>query len=321
VNKLIAMIGSAFLVLALAALVGVPVARAHAEIESCLPEIDSTVETAPETLVCTASQGMEVEGSTLSVFDANGVQVDSGDSQVDLDDPDRLKISVSLDTSKMTDGVYTVKWTTVSAEDGDEASGEFNFTVGHAMEATPSPTAKGDATAAPTAEGDATATPAPEATAEGGEEHEDHSVATGTIDGKEVTLRVVAPAKDAVLPAGDVTIEAAIEGMTLGENGTHLHFYLDEELAAMGEAGQQSHTVHLEPGNHDLEVGLATGEHEDALKAHVHVHVEDAATSAAPTTPLPATGAGVNYGVFALIALSGLVLFGLGAFVLGRARR
>jgi methionine-rich copper-binding protein CopC len=36
---------------------------------------------------------------------------------------------VSLDASKMRDGVYTVKWKTLSADDGDEARGEFKLTV------------------------------------------------------------------------------------------------------------------------------------------------------------------------------------------------
>lgn len=137
-KKVIASIGSAILMLALAS-----VAFAHAEIDSCTPAIDGTVETAPETMVCTAIEGIKTEGSSLKVFDANGAQVDKGDSKVDLNDPDRKTISVSLDTTKLTDGVYAVKWETVSDADGDPDSGEFKFTVGHAMEmsATPSPAA------------------------------------------------------------------------------------------------------------------------------------------------------------------------------------
>lgn len=106
-----------------------PVALAHAEIKECTPPIGGAVTTAPDRLTCTASQGMDAKGSSLQVFNASGAQVDKGDSQVDLNDPDRTKISVSLDTSKMTDGVYTVKWTTVSADDGDDEDGEFKFTV------------------------------------------------------------------------------------------------------------------------------------------------------------------------------------------------
>lgn len=304
-KKIIAFVSSALFVFALAAVAYVPVARAHAEIESCIPAIDSTVETAPDKLVCTASQGMEPKGSSLSVFDANGAPVDKGDSAVDLNDPDRKTISVSLDTAKMKEGVYMVKWTTVSADDGDEDSGEFKFTVGHAHTEQPTPAA----------------TPTGESHSEGGTHHDDHSIASGTVDGKEVKLQIIAPAKDTPLPAGDVKIEAKVEGITLGENDTHLHFYVDEKLADMGEGAQSSFTVKLDAGKHDLEVGLAQGENEDALKAHVHVTVEGAAATASATSnTLPATGGAVNYALFGLLAVLGVMLFGAGAFVFVRAR-
>lgn len=322
-RKIIALVSSALLVVALAAVVFVPVARAHAEIEECTPPIDGTVETAPEKLTCKASQGMKAEGSALKVFDANGVQVDKGDSAVDLNDPDRVTISVSLDMAKMEHGVYTVKWTTVSADDGDEADGEFKFTVGHAMMEQATPAATDEHT-------------------EGGTHDDDHSMASGTIDGKAVTLQILAPAQDAMLTAGDVKIEAKVEGITLGENDTHLHFYVNDKLAGMGEGAQTTMTVNLEPGTYDLQVGLATGGHEDVLKAHVHVTVDAAAqatatapaptaaatpepaataTPAAPATTLPATGGGENYALIGLLALFGVIVFGVGAFGFSRVRR
>lgn len=149
-KKIIAFISSALFIVALASVV-----LAHAEIESCVPAIDGTVETAPVKVICKASEGIKPEGSLLKVLDANGAQVDKGDSAVDLNDADRTTISVSLDTAKMKDGVYTVKWTTVSADDGDEESGEFKFTVQGAAQVT--------ATALPqaTAVAPATATTAP----------------------------------------------------------------------------------------------------------------------------------------------------------------
>ncbi len=160
-KKIIVLISSALLVFALASVVLVPVAHAHAEIESCTPAIDGTVETAPEKLVCKTTQAMDPKQSKLEVLDASGAQVDKGDSAVDLNDPDRKTISVSLDTAKMKDGVYTVKWETFSVDDNEEASGEFKFTVGHAT-APPQATTAAQATAttepaAPTAQ----ATPTP----------------------------------------------------------------------------------------------------------------------------------------------------------------
>jgi hypothetical protein len=250
---------------------------------------------------------MSPEESKLSVFDANGVQVDKGDSVVDLSDPDRLHISVSLDTSKMADGIYTVKWETVSLDDGDAASGEFHFTVGHEA---------GDA----------------DHQMEGaeGESQDDHSIATGMVDGQEVTLKVVAPAAGALVPAGDVTMEGSVEGITLGENGVHLHFYVDDALAAMGSGTQTQHVVNLEPGSHDLAIRLATSEHADALNAHVHVKVEGATAPADSTTntasapaqaTLPGTGGSPPNTIATMLALAGALLLGAGAFVSARASK
>lgn len=55
---------------------------------------------------------MKVEGSILKLFNADSAQVDKGDSAVDLNDPDRTGISVSLDSAKMEPDVYMVQWTT-----------------------------------------------------------------------------------------------------------------------------------------------------------------------------------------------------------------
>lgn len=322
-KRLIALFVSALFFAALGSVVRVPVALAHAEIASCAPAIDGTVETAPDKLVCKASQGMRAVGSSLAVFDAAGIKVDKGDSAVDLTDPDRLTISVSLDTTKMQDGVYTVKWTTVSADDGDEAHGEFKFTVGHGMEM------------------DHTATPAASPDAHAGD---DHSIAKGMVDGKEVTLEMTSPAKDATLEPGDVKMEAKVEGLTLGEN-SHLHFYVDDALALMGTGAQTSYTVKLEPGTHDLAIGLATGEHDDILKVHVHVTVQAAQPANATTAPteasatatvaptatppaaeptpastLPATGGTENNLLLVVLALVGMLAVGAGVLVGARAR-
>jgi methionine-rich copper-binding protein CopC len=67
---------------------------------------------------------MDPKQSLLRVFDAGAAQVDRGDSRVYLG-----SISVSLDPAKMRDGVYTVKWNTLSADDGDAADGAFQFTL------------------------------------------------------------------------------------------------------------------------------------------------------------------------------------------------
>ncbi len=346
-TKVIAVLGSVLLLLALAS-----IALAHAEIDSCTPPVNGTVDTAPDKLTCKTTEALDPKGSSLSVFDAAGLQVDKHDSAVDLNDPDRKTISVSLDAAMMKDGVYTVKWKTLSADDGDSADGSFTFTVGMAMQMDLTATPAAGATSAPQS-----ATPS--VTHPNGDE----SIGVATINGKQITLTIVAPQKEATLPAGDVQVEATVQGITLGENGTHLHFYADDKLVTMGEGAQTSATVKLDPGTHELMVALADTEHDALIDVHVHVTVQGAttpsataaattpeasptvepasiATSAAPTveptlvltitaptaTPtasatLPTTGGEMNLALFAVLTLAGLVLFGAGAFLTTRVRR
>ena len=128
-KRILVLVGAFMLVFALASIQNMPVALAHAEPEDCTPAIDSTVDAVPTQVVCMTGQAMDPAQSSLSVFNAAGEQVDLGDSAVDLNDPDRKTISVSLDTAKITDGVYTVKYKTLSTEDNEEDEGEFHFTV------------------------------------------------------------------------------------------------------------------------------------------------------------------------------------------------
>jgi copper resistance protein C len=104
-------------------------ASAHAELESCEPPMGATVKSPPDRIVCTATESMDAKRSWLQVFDSVGARVDTGASQVEVLDRDRRIISVPLDASRLGDGIYTIRWRTLSADDGDEASGEFKLTV------------------------------------------------------------------------------------------------------------------------------------------------------------------------------------------------
>ncbi len=66
--------------------------------------------------------------STIRVLDANGVQVDLGDGRVDLDDPIRKTMLVSL--PELPVGLYTIDFSADSAEDGHEYPGTVVFGVG-----------------------------------------------------------------------------------------------------------------------------------------------------------------------------------------------
>lgn len=172
-SRFLILLGAALLLFALAVVSNVPAALAHAEPENCTPPIDGTVEAAPDKLVCTTTQALDPEGSKLEVFDADGAQVDEGDSTVDLNDPDRTTISVSLDTAKIQDGVYTVKWETFSVDDNEDANGEFTFTVGSPSAAQPT----------------AAATTAAESTATAGTHDNDAAATYCTEKGGTVTTR------------------------------------------------------------------------------------------------------------------------------------
>jgi methionine-rich copper-binding protein CopC len=124
--------------LALAPLTPLP-AYAHARPERADPPIEGVVPTAPAVLQVWFGEGVTAAGSSLQVVDDAGNRVDAGDSRVDLNDPDRKRMFVSL--GQLADGVYTVNWQTLSADDGDAAEGSFRFGVGASTVLPPRPAA------------------------------------------------------------------------------------------------------------------------------------------------------------------------------------
>jgi len=117
------------LALALLGLLGAAsLVSAHARYDRSDPAADSVVASAPTQLRVWFTQELVTRGSRLEVLDAAGNRVDQDDSRVDLNDPDRKLMLVTL--MPLADGVYTVNWRSVSAEDGDDADGSFRFGVG-----------------------------------------------------------------------------------------------------------------------------------------------------------------------------------------------
>jgi LPXTG-motif cell wall-anchored protein len=113
-------------------LVALQVAFAHAQIDHCTPAVGSTVAQAPGQVVCVMTEEIDTHLSTLSVWDANGNQVDKRDAHVDLNDADHKTLLVSVDTARITDGLLTVKFHTVTPDDGGITDGTFQFIVGSA---------------------------------------------------------------------------------------------------------------------------------------------------------------------------------------------
>ena len=139
---------------ALAGLALVSTAFAHAEPDTIAPADGSTLTTPPTQVVMTTTEEMDpASDNGLHVVNANGTEVTT--AAATLSD-DHMTLSVPL-PANLPAGVYTVKWNTVSAADGDAADGTFTFTVA-AAQPSPTPTT-------PAATTTAVATPSGTATA------------------------------------------------------------------------------------------------------------------------------------------------------------
>src|SRR4051812_9670230 len=103
------------------------VVDAHARFARSEPGADSVVSTPPDQIRVWFTEDVATRGSTLEVVDSSGSRVDRGDGHVDLNDPSRRLMVVSLPS--ITDGTYTVRWRTVSAVDGHVADGTFTILV------------------------------------------------------------------------------------------------------------------------------------------------------------------------------------------------
>ena len=104
---------------------------AHAEPERANPPINGSVPVAPAVVEIWFDEEVQTEGTTIQVIGPGGIQVDLGDAAVDLRDPNRQRVTVSL-RSGLGPGAYTVQWVSVSGADGDEARGGYLFRVGAA---------------------------------------------------------------------------------------------------------------------------------------------------------------------------------------------
>ena len=118
-------------------LVASPIAYALAELTQSTPEANSTLTTAPTRVMLMFSQGIDPSGSRFTVTGPDGIPVSQGDSQID--ETNQTAMSVELLPS-LADGVYSVQWTSLSAEDGNEATGSFTFTIAAATDSVAVPT-------------------------------------------------------------------------------------------------------------------------------------------------------------------------------------
>jgi len=101
---------------------------AHARYDRSEPPSGSALDGSPFVLKAWFTQELSSKRSYMQVFDVNGVQVDLGDGKVDLNDPIRKLMTVSV--PQLPPGVYTVKYGADSAEDGHLYENAFAFGVG-----------------------------------------------------------------------------------------------------------------------------------------------------------------------------------------------
>lgn len=125
----------ALLVALAGALSSVSLAAAHAEPARATPGDKAVLNAAPSEIVFEMSQEMaRQEGQNdIDVFDAAGNEVTTIAAVIDNNDRQRLSVVLP---SGLNPGTYTARWKTLSAEDGDPATGETTFTYDPA--ATPS---------------------------------------------------------------------------------------------------------------------------------------------------------------------------------------
>jgi methionine-rich copper-binding protein CopC len=141
-------------------------AEAHAEYERSLPAAGAVVRAAPELVEIWFTQELfRRAGANTITVEGEAGPVDAGAPV--LDDADRTHLSVQL-ASELPPGEYTVRWTSLSAVDGDSAEGTFTFRVDPTA---PEGTATGAETATemPTEVASATATTVGAGSSEPGE--------------------------------------------------------------------------------------------------------------------------------------------------------
>jgi copper resistance protein C len=100
---------------------------AHAKVYKAIPVIGSTVTQAPTTVTVFTLENINPnpKKSNLFVYAPGGDLISQGNAKVSLQDPKQMSITIKPNGN----GVYIVRWITVSALDGDPDEGAFFFNV------------------------------------------------------------------------------------------------------------------------------------------------------------------------------------------------
>ncbi len=130
------------------------VVSAHAQLKTADPADKATVTASPAQVTLTFSEETSATRSTGSVVDASGAVVSTG-FKVDLND--RTKMTIALKPS-LPNGVYTVKFHTLTEDDNGMVDGTTTFTLQAAAAAGSATTGTVPAASAVTGTGTALAT-------------------------------------------------------------------------------------------------------------------------------------------------------------------
>src|SRR5437588_472273 len=114
----------------------------HAKVNKAIPAIGSTVSQAPTAVTVFTLENINPDPnkSNLFVYSPAGDLISQGNAKVSLTNPREMSITIKPDKANL-NGVYVVRWITVSAEDGDPDQGAFVFTVNAGVVTTPTPVA------------------------------------------------------------------------------------------------------------------------------------------------------------------------------------
>jgi copper resistance protein C len=123
---------------------------AHAKVYKAIPAIGSTVSQAPTTVTVFTLENINPDPnkSNLFVYSPAGDLISQGNATVSLTNPREMSITIKPDKANP-NGVYVVRWITVSAQDGDPDQGAFVFTVNAGVVTTPTPVATTTTSTAP----------------------------------------------------------------------------------------------------------------------------------------------------------------------------
>jgi methionine-rich copper-binding protein CopC len=103
------------------------VVAAHARYVRSEPPENASLSTAPESVTIWFTELLDQAGSSITVTDGSGATASQGAIELLPGDNKAMRIALRANLSL---GQYSVKWRTLSAEDGEEADGSFGFSVG-----------------------------------------------------------------------------------------------------------------------------------------------------------------------------------------------